>query len=103
MSFCLPVKKGWHLEQVSRRSSLRVLRVTKVSPQAQTTVTCWYSGWILGFITLSGDTAILSHVHPVRKPGGSSGHLAHGTKEFVVVLGLADLVDEQLHRLAAGK
>src|SRR5262249_6783684 len=49
-SFCLPVKNGWHFEQISSRSSLRVERVTQVSPHAQWTVTSWYSGWIPGFI-----------------------------------------------------
>jgi hypothetical protein len=41
MSFCLPVKKGWQLEQISTRSMspLMVERVGKVCPQAQWTVT----------------------------------------------------------------
>lgn len=36
-SFCLPVKKGWQLEQIStlRRSPLIVERVWKLCPQAQ--------------------------------------------------------------------
>ena len=40
-SFCLPVKKGWQLEQISTRSisPLMVERVWKVLPQAQCTVT----------------------------------------------------------------
>src|SRR6266700_374907 len=40
-SFCLPVKKGWQLEQISTRSisPLMVERVWKVWPQAQCTVT----------------------------------------------------------------
>jgi len=40
-SFCLPVKKGWQLEQISTRSisPLTVERVGKVFPQAQWTVT----------------------------------------------------------------
>jgi len=40
-SFCLPVKKGWQLEQISTRSisPLIVERVGKVFPQAQCTVT----------------------------------------------------------------
>src|SRR5690348_14797157 len=42
-SFCLPVKKGWQLEQISTRSisPLTVERVWKVFPQAQWTVTGW--------------------------------------------------------------
>src|ERR1700683_4184164 len=42
ISFCLPVKKGWQLEQISTRSMspLMVERVGNVLPQAQCTVTC---------------------------------------------------------------
>src|ERR1700704_3050380 len=41
MSFCLPVKNGWQLEQISTRrvSPLIVERVGNVCPQAQCTVT----------------------------------------------------------------
>lgn len=51
-SFCLPVKYGWHLEQISTRSSLTflVVPVWNVFPHAHTTVTSWYSGWIPSFI-----------------------------------------------------
>src|ERR1700757_743078 len=40
-SFCLPVKNGWQLEQISTRSisPLMVERVWNVCPQAQWTVT----------------------------------------------------------------
>src|SRR4029077_7453939 len=40
-SFCLPVKNGWQLEQISTRSisPFMVERVGKVFPQAQWTVT----------------------------------------------------------------
>ena len=40
-SFCLPVKNGWQLEQISTRSisPFMVERVWKVLPQAQCTVT----------------------------------------------------------------
>ena len=43
ISFCLPVKKGWQLEQISTRtrSPLKVERVLKALPQAQWTVTSW--------------------------------------------------------------
>src|SRR5262250_564504 len=37
-SFCLPVKKGWHFEQISRWISGFVERVLKVSPQAHFTI-----------------------------------------------------------------
>jgi len=41
ISFCLPVKKGWQLEQISTfsLSPLMVERVVKLWPQAQCTVT----------------------------------------------------------------
>src|SRR6201993_193096 len=43
ISFCLPVKNGWQLEQISTRrvSPLIVERVGNVCPQAQCTVTGW--------------------------------------------------------------
>ena len=34
ISFCLPVKNGWQLEQISRCSSFLVDRVFQVAPQA---------------------------------------------------------------------
>lgn len=53
-SFCLPVKYGWHLEQISTRSSLTflVVPVWNVFPHAHTTVTSWYWGWIPSFILI---------------------------------------------------
>jgi len=50
-NFCLPVKKGWHFEQISTRSSSFVDLVTKVSPQAHLTVTSLYSGWRFSFMS----------------------------------------------------
>ncbi len=43
ISFCLPVKNGWQLEQISTRMSspLCVERVSNVLPQAQCTFTAW--------------------------------------------------------------
>src|SRR5580693_4905908 len=43
ISFCLPVKKGWQLEQISTRiiCPLMVERVSNVLPQAQCTFTAW--------------------------------------------------------------
>src|SRR3954454_23688180 len=43
-SFCLPVKNGWQLEQISRCSSGLVERVFHVAPHAQRTSTEWYFG-----------------------------------------------------------
>ena len=53
-SFCLPVKYGWHLEQISTLSSLTflVVPVWNVFPHAHTTVTSWYWGWIPSFILI---------------------------------------------------
>src|ERR1700691_3367083 len=43
ISFCLPVKNGWQLEQISVRIALPLMveRVSNVLPQAQCTVTTW--------------------------------------------------------------
>ncbi|MNC93063.1 hypothetical protein D3C83_96060 [compost metagenome] len=43
-SFCLPVKNGWQLEQISRWSSFLVERVFHVAPHAQRASTSWYFG-----------------------------------------------------------
>src|SRR5207302_7443449 len=48
--FILPVKKGWHTEQISTVMFLRVLRVTNLLPQPQVTVASTYSGWIPDFM-----------------------------------------------------
>src|SRR6476620_11516581 len=50
-SFCLPVKNGWQLEQISRLMlPLWVDRVVNVFPHAQCTRTSSYFGWIAAFI-----------------------------------------------------
>ena len=49
-NFCLPVKNGWHLEQISTLTSLFVERVTYSAPHAHFTVTTLYSGCIPCFI-----------------------------------------------------
>src|ERR1700732_5621542 len=50
-SFCLPVKNGWQLEQISRlMAPLWVDRVTNAFPHAQCTFVSSYLGWIAGFI-----------------------------------------------------
>jgi hypothetical protein len=48
INFCFPVKKGWHLEQISRWISPFVDRVLKASPHAQETVDSTYFGWMFG-------------------------------------------------------
>src|SRR5258708_23075278 len=51
-SFCLPVKNGWQLEQISRLISLLwVERVVNTLPQAQWTRTSLYAGWMAAFMT----------------------------------------------------
>ena len=53
-NFCLPVKKGWHLEQISTFISFSPLgfveRVVTHSPQAHLIVISSYLGWIPCFI-----------------------------------------------------
>src|SRR5581483_9141666 len=52
-SFCLPVKNGWQLEQISTwMSPLWVERVMNELPQAQCTRTSLYAGWMAAFIKL---------------------------------------------------
>src|SRR5207245_865055 len=52
-SFCLPVKNGWHAEQISTLiSPLWLDRVTNALPQAQCTRTSLYAGWMAAFMTL---------------------------------------------------
>src|SRR6516162_3067971 len=48
--FILPVKKGWHAEQISTAMVLRVLRVVNLLPQPQVTVASTYSGWMPDFM-----------------------------------------------------
>ena len=49
-SFCLPVKKGWHLEQTSTTIFSLVEPVSMTLPQAQRIVVCLYSGWMPCFM-----------------------------------------------------
>src|SRR5439155_19103429 len=44
MYFILPVKKGWHAEQISTVIAFLVLRVVNLLPQPQTTVASSYLG-----------------------------------------------------------
>src|SRR5207302_3541106 len=57
--FILPVKKGWHAEQISTVMFFLVLRVTNLLPQPQVTVASTYCGWIpdFMFILLAGRLA----------------------------------------------
>ena len=49
-SFCLPVKNGWHLEQISTRIFSLVELVLYSAPQAHFTVVSLYSGCMPSFI-----------------------------------------------------
>jgi len=46
MNFCLPVKNGWHAEQISTLMAGLVERVSNLLPHAQLTLDTTYSGWI---------------------------------------------------------
>ena len=50
ISFCLPVKKGWHFEQISTRISDFVDPTSSSFPQAHFMVVVAYSGWIFAFM-----------------------------------------------------
>src|SRR5205807_6893671 len=51
-NFCLPVKNGWHAEQISTWSFSSVEPVLNVLPHAQTTVASYHLGWIFSFTGL---------------------------------------------------
>src|SRR5579859_926891 len=68
ISFCLPVKNGWQLEQISSEiSPLCVLRVMNTLPHAQCTRTCSYAGWILGFIS-GQNSSLKSNLYYTETP-----------------------------------
>src|ERR1019366_1022640 len=52
-NFILPVKNGWHAEQISVLMFFFVLRVTNLLPQPQVTVVSSYFGWMSFFIGLA--------------------------------------------------
>src|SRR5438045_1357081 len=52
--FILPVKNGWHAEQISTVMFFLVLRVVNRLPQPQVTVASSYLGWISAFMVSSG-------------------------------------------------
>src|SRR6516165_10929000 len=55
--FILPVKNGWHTEQISTAMFFLVLRVTNLLPQPQVTVVSSYLGWISFFMASLDFTA----------------------------------------------
>src|SRR5882724_12618388 len=58
-NFCVPVKKGWHFEQMPMRMSFRVERVLRIFPHAQWITASTYSGCILAF--MSGPRNLHEH------------------------------------------
>src|SRR5580700_11043444 len=52
-NFCVPVKNGWHFEQMPMRMSLRVDFVLMMLPHAQWITASTYSGCILAFMKIS--------------------------------------------------
>ena len=52
-SFCLPVKKGWHFEQISTKMFSFVEPVSITLPQAHLITVCLYSGWIPSLTTFT--------------------------------------------------
>src|SRR5438309_6613414 len=48
--FILPVKNGWHAEQISTAIFFLVLRVTNLLPQPHVTVVSSYLGWMSFFM-----------------------------------------------------
>ena len=68
-SFCLPVKKGWHLEQISTRISFLVEPVAITLPQAQVMVVCSYTGWMLSFmlVTSFGNHRLTDRLYHIRR------------------------------------
>src|SRR5208337_4962940 len=53
ISFCFPVKNGWHFEHISRRIFSSVDFVVNVSPQAHTTLASLYFGCIPSFMEVT--------------------------------------------------
>src|SRR5947209_2104720 len=52
--FILPVKNGWHMEQISTEIFFLVLRVVNLLPQPHVTVASSYLGWMSFFMRCSG-------------------------------------------------
>ena len=50
--FILPVKNGWHAEQISTLICFLVLRVVNLFPHPQVTVLSSYFGWMPSFMSL---------------------------------------------------
>src|SRR5438093_5504896 len=53
-NFILPVKNGWHAEQISTEMFFLVLRVMNLLPQPQVTVQSSYLGWMSFFMAWLG-------------------------------------------------
>src|SRR5437868_10750921 len=70
-NFILPVKNGWHAEQISTLMFFLVLRVVNLLPQPQVTVVSSYFGWMPSFMVLSffRERIIILRI----SPGGTRG------------------------------
>src|SRR5512136_2121528 len=79
ISFCTPVKRGWHLEQISTLMFWRQDRVWMTSPQAQLIVVSTYLGWIPSFMTapLPPDCGYSGSVKNTRGGSKSQGIYPH--------------------------
>ena len=86
-NFCLPVKKGWHLEQISTFISFSPLgfveRVVTHSPQAHLIVTSSYLGWIPCFI---GYTSLFCSLVYLRIIPHLSFIVKRRTESFAFIL-----------------
>jgi len=72
ISFCLPVKKGWHLEHISTLMLFFVERVWTTFPQTHMTVESSYLGCPVFFIFLPPNTIKISIVACCDKPAENS-------------------------------
>ena len=69
--FCLPVKKGWHFEQISIRVAVCVERVWMISPHAQVMVASPYSGCMPVFtvrLLVGYSVSMLNRVRAYCRP-----------------------------------
>ena len=72
-NFCLPVKKGWQLEQISTWIFSTVERVSTTWPQAQVIVAVLYSGWIPAFINSSPGIVFYNiRISSLQTPDGQA-------------------------------
>ena len=67
-NFILPVKNGWHAEQISTVMFFLVLRVANLLPQPQVTVASSYLGWMSFFMApLAFDFLLANQLYARRQ------------------------------------